>query len=78
MDKNTKQTLLNGFESLMVSFYYSSLFGIAFIMIVNGLGIHTENVILLLVGFWMLFLLIEIMWVRYESKIRELLNEKNK
>ena len=78
MDKNTKQTLLNGFESLLVSFYYSSLFGIAFTMIVNGLGGHTENVILLLVGFWMLFLLFEIMWVRYESKIRELLNEKNK
>lgn len=78
MDKNTKQTLLNGFESVVVSFYYSSLFGIAFIMIVNGLGIHTENVILLLVGFWMLFMLIEIMWVRYESKLRELLNEKNK
>jgi hypothetical protein len=78
MDKNTKQTLLNGFESLMVSFWYSSLFGIAFTMIVNGLGIHTENVILLLVGFWMMFMLIEIMWVRYESKIRELLNENNK
>jgi hypothetical protein len=78
MEKNTKQTLLNGFESLAVSFWYSSLFGIAFILIVNGLGIHTENVILLLVGFWMLFMLIEIMWVRYESKIRELLNEKNK
>ena len=78
MEKNTKQTLLNGFESLMVSFYYSSLFGIAFLMIVNGLGVHTENVILLLVGFWMLFMFFEIMWVRYESKIRELLNEKNK
>lgn len=78
MDKNTKQTLLNIFESLVVSFWYSSLFGIAFIMIVNGLGIHTENVILLLVGFWMMFMLIEIMWVRYESKLRELLNEKNK
>lgn len=78
MDKNTKQTLLNGFESLLVSFYYSSLFGIAFTMIVSGLGVHIENVILLLVGFWMLFLLIEIMWVRYESKIREMLNEKNK
>lgn len=78
MDKNTKKTLLNGIESLAVSLYYSSLFGIAFIMIVNGLGGHIENVILLLVGFWMLFMLIEIMWVRYESKIRELLNEKNK
>ena len=78
MEKNTKQTLLKGFESLLVSFYYSSLFGIAFVMIVNGLGGHTENVILLLVGFWMMFMLIEIMWVRYESKIREMLNEKNK
>ena len=78
MDKNTKQTLLNGFESVVVSFWYSSLFGIAFTMIVNGLGIHTENVILLLVGFCMMFMLFEIMWVRYESKIRELLNEKNK
>ena len=78
MNKNTKKTLLNGIESLMVSFWYSSLFGIAFIMIVNGLGGHIENVILSLVGFWMLFMLIEIMWVRYESKIRELLNEKNK
>lgn len=78
MEKNTKQTLLNGFESVVVSFWYSSLFGIAFTMIVNGLGIHTENVILLLVGFWMMFMLFEIMWVRYESKIRELLNEKNK
>jgi hypothetical protein len=47
-------------------------------MIVNGLGGHIENVILLLVGFWMLFMLIEIMWVRYESKIREMLNNKNK
>lgn len=78
MNKNTKKTLLNGIESVAVSLYYSSLFGIAFIMIVNGLGGHTENVILLLVGFWMLFMLIEIMWVRYESKIREMLNEKNK
>ena len=78
MEKNTKQTLLKGFESLLVSFYYSSLFGIAFVMIVNGFGGHTENVILLLVGFWMMFMLIEIMWVRYESKIREMLNEKNK
>ena len=78
MDKNTKKTLLNGIESVTVSLYYSSLFGIAFIMIVNGLGGHIENVILLLVGFWMLFMLIEIMWVRYESKIRVLLNEKNK
>ena len=78
MEKNTKQTLLNGFESLVVSFWYSSLFGIAFTMITSGLGGHIENVILLLVGFWMLFMLIEIMWVRYESKIRELLNEKNK
>lgn len=78
MDKNTKQTLLNGIESVAVSLYHSSLFGIAFIMIANGLGIHTENVILLLVGFWMMFMLIEIMWVRYENKIREMLNEKNK
>lgn len=78
MNKNTKKTLLNGIESVAVSLYYSSLFGIAFIMIVNGMGGHIENVILLLVGFWMLFMLIEIMWVRYESKIREMLNEKNK
>lgn len=78
MEKNTKKTLLNGIESVAVSLYYSSLFGIAFLMIVNGLGVHTENVILLLVGFWMIFMLIEIMWVRYESKIREMLNEKNK
>lgn len=78
MDKNTKQTLLKGFESLYVSFFYSSLFGEAFILIVNGLGVHIENVILLLVGFWLMFILIEIMWVRYESKIRVLLNEKNK
>lgn len=78
MEKNTKQTLLNGFESLVVSFYYSSLFGIAFIIIANGMGVHTENVILLLVGFWLLFMLFEIMWVRYKSQIRELLNEKNK
>lgn len=78
MEKNTKKTLLNGIESVAVSLYYSSLFGIAFLMIVNGLGVHTENVILLLVGFWMMFMLIEIMWVRYESKIREMLNEKNK
>lgn len=78
MNKNTKKTLLNGIESVAVSLYYSSLFGIAFITIVNGLGGHIENVILLLVGFWMLFMLIEIMWVRYESKIREMLNEKNK
>ena len=78
MEKNTKKTLLNGIESVAVSLYYSSLFGIAFVMIVNGLGGHIENVILLLVGFWMLFMLFEIMWVRYESKIRELLNEKNK
>ena len=78
MDKNTKKTLLNGIESVAVSLYYSSLFGIAFTMIVNGLGGHIENVILLLVGFWMLFMLIEIMWVRYENKIRELLNNKNK
>ena len=78
MNKNTKKTLLNGIESVAVSLYYSSLFGIAFILIVNGMGEHIENVILLLVGFWMLFMLIEIMWVRYESKIREMLNEKNK
>lgn len=78
MDKNTKQTLLNGFESVVVSFWYSSLFGIAFILILSGLDVHIENVVLLLVGFWMLFMLIEIMWVRYESKIREMLNEKNK
>ena len=78
MNKNTKKTLLNGIESVAVSLYYSSLFGIAFITIVNGLGGHIENVILLLVGFWMLFMFIEIMWVRYESKIREMLNEKNK
>ncbi len=78
MDKNTKQTLLNGFESLMVSFYYSSLFGIAFTLIVNGLGVHTENVILLLVGFWFLFMLIEIMWARCKNQLREMLNEKNK
>ena len=78
MNKNTKKTLLNGIESVAVSLYYSSLFGIAFIMIVNGMGGHIENVILLLVGFWMLFMLIEIMWVRYESKIREMLNKKNK
>ena len=77
MNKNTKKTLLNGIESVAVSLYYSSLFGIAFITIVNGLGGHIENVILLLVGFWMLFMFIEIMWVRYESKIREMLNEKN-
>ena len=51
MEKNTKQTFLKGFESLLVSFYYSSLFGIAFTLIVNGLGVHIENVILLLVGF---------------------------
>ena len=70
MEKNTKQTLLNGFESLMVSFYYSSLFGIAFTLIANGLGIHTENVILLLVGFWMMFMLIEIMWVRCKNQLR--------
>lgn len=76
MNKNTKQKLLNAFESLMVSFYYSSLFGIAFTLIVNGLGVHIENVILSLVGFWGLFMLIEIMWVRYENKIREMLNEK--
>ena len=78
MEKNTKQTLLNGFESLVVSFWYSSLFGFAFTLIISGLGIHIENVISILVAFWMLFMLIEIMWVRYESKIRELLNEKNK
>lgn len=78
MNKNTKKTLLNGIESVAVSLYYSSLFGIAFVTIVNGLGGHIENVISSLVGFWMLFMLIEIMWVRYESKIREMLNEKNK
>lgn len=78
MDKNTKQTLLNIFESLVVSFWYSSLFGIAFTMIVNGLGGHIENVILLLVGFWMLFMLFEIMWTRCKNQIREMLNEKNK
>lgn len=78
MDKNTKQTLLNVFESLMVSFYYSSLFGIAFVMIVNGLGVHIENVILSLVGYWFLFMLIEIMWTRCKNQIREMLNEKNK
>ena len=78
MDKNTKQTLLNVFESLSVSFYYSPLFGIAFTLIANGLGIHTENVILLLVGFWFLFMLIEIMWARCKNQLREMLNEKNK
>lgn len=78
MDKNTKQTLLNGIESVAVSLYHSSLFGIAFVMIVNGLGVHIENVILSLVGFWFLFMLIEIMWARCKSQIREMLNEKNK
>lgn len=78
MDKNTKQTLLNVFESVADTFYYSSLFGIAFTLIVNGLGVHIENVILSLVGFWFLFLLIEIMWTRCKSQIREMLNEKNK
>lgn len=78
MDKNTKQTLLNGFESLIVSFWYSSLFGIAFTLMLSGLGVHIENVILLLVSFWMLFMLIEIMWARCKSHIREMLNDKNK
>jgi len=78
MDKNTKQTLLSTFESLMVSFYYSSLFGIAFLLILSGMGVHIENVILILFGCWVLFMLFEIMWVRYKSQIREMLNEKNK
>lgn len=78
MEKNTKKTLLNGIESVAVSLYHSSLFGIAFTLMLSGLGVHIENVISLLVSFWMMFMLIEIMWVRYESKIREMLNEKNK
>jgi predicted tellurium resistance membrane protein TerC len=78
MDKNTKKKLLNVIESVADTLYYSSLFGIAFTLIVNGLGVHIENVILSLVGFWFLFMLIEIMWTRCKNQIREMLNEKNK
>lgn len=78
MDKNTKKTLLNVLESVAVSFYHSSLFGITFILILYSLGVQIENVVLLLIGCWFLFILVEIMWVRYENKIREMLNEKSK
>lgn len=76
MKPTTKKFLENGLISNLYALFYSSLLALAIQIILEGINISIEHPIYILIGCWMIFVLLEIIWARIKSEISEIVNEK--